>query len=535
MKKFLALVLTLIMALSLATVAFADPATTPVATITAPDNGHKYAAYQIFIGDISAGNVLANIEWGDGITAEGQEAIGIEFAKRANPGADSVTKFTAAEIAVAITDDNVAEFAKLVAPYLQNPVDITADINKHTADTILDKPHYGVEVTPGYYLVKDSETVTGHDAATNFILHVVGNVTLNPKSSVPKVDKMQSTTESGYTHDVVDVNINDMVYYELTGTMPNTLHDYETYKYVFHDTLSAGLTYNDGSVVVTIDGKEVKTGYIVEYIGTDNTLTISFANIRAAKDASDAVITVTKNSQVVVHYNATLNEKAVIGGDGNPNEVYLEFSNDPTWNGKGKEPTGETPVYKVVAFTFQINVDKQDNIDQTKHLADAQFVLWNHDMTKVVVLDADNKVTGWASHFVGDKCKDAHAAGIDLGTIVKSDADGRFNFIGLDAGDYFLEEIKAPAGYNKLSAPVEIKIIATYEQNKLTGLKADAGDVMVNGDVANGSVSIIVRNSPGNTLPSTGGIGTTIFYVVGAVLMVGAAVLLVTKKRMNAM
>lgn len=518
MKKLLSLALVLVMVLSLSAVVFAAD---PDCMINAPVNGHKYDAYQIFTGDFHDG-VLSNIVWGNGITAEGQAAVSAQYG---------VT--TAAEVAaLLVTEADGVAFAKAVAPYLTNAIDLTAEGSLHHPHDDFTQDHYGTPVGAGYYLVKDHEAVTGHDAATNYILHVVGNVFLNPKSSVPSVDKQQSTTDgSGYQHDPLDVNISDNVYYELTGTLPNTLDDYATYKYVFHDTLSAGLTYNDDTVKVTIDGVEVK-GYTVDYTG--NALTVSFADILQAQNKeTNAVVPVTKNSVVKVYYSAKLNVNAVIGGAGNPNKVYLEFSNDPTWNGTGG-PTGETPEVQVVVFTYQILADKQDNVDQSKHLQGAKFLLWNQGKTKAVVLDADGKVQGWSEHYEGDGCAaDAHTD-VTLATVVTSGADGKFKFVGLDAGTYFLEETLAPAGYNKLAAPVELKILATYENNAIKELKVDVGSVKVqNVDKANGSASIVIRNAAGSTLPSTGGMGTTLFYVLGSVMVLGAAVLLITKKRMN--
>lgn len=542
MKKFISLALVLMMILSLTTVAFAANDADVTCEITAPDNGHSYEAYQIFTGDLYEG-VLSNIVWGNGISAEGQAEIGLRYAKAAIPEGQETPSdlkaFTAPEVAAVLKTETDGEaFAEYIAPYLvkENAINLTAEENKHKPDDTLNASHFTTKVDPGYYLVKDSEKVTGHDAATDYILHVAGDIVLHPKSSVPTVDKTQSTTgvENSFTHDVLDVNIGDKVYYELSGTMPNTLDDYASYKYVFHDKLSAGLTFNN-DVTVFIDGVKVKAdSYEVTAPVEGSELTVSFANVLAAKDAEGNKIAVTTNSEVKVYYTATLNVNAVIGGNGNPNAVYLEFSNNPTYGGEGD--TGTTPEVKVVVFTFQINVDKQDNADKNTHLKDAKFILLNADKSKAVILDANGKVSGWAdaTHYEGDTCE-SHDETIVLPTTIVSDENGLFKFVGLDAGEYYLKETKAPAGYSKLDADVQLKIIPTYDHTKqeLTGLKADVDKVQVAGKTDDGSISIVVRNSRGSSLPSTGGMGTTLFYLAGTVMVMFAGVALVTKKRVS--
>lgn len=537
MKKLISLALVLAMVLSLATVAFAYDSDV-TCQITAPYNGHSYAAYQIFVGDLNQG-VLSSVVWGNGISAKGQADVGMHYAKASIPEGQQVPAdlkpFTASEVAGKLkTESDAEEFAKIVAPYLVPGSAINLTNPDHKVEATDDvAAHYVTAVDPGYYLVKDSAPVTGHDAATDYILHVAGVVALNPKSSVPTIDKTQSTTgaENSFTHDVLDVNISDKVYYEITGTLPNTLSDYETYKYAFHDTLSAGLDYNDGSYKVFIDGTDVTSFFTVEY--DSHKLDVSIDDILSIDG-----VTVTSQSIVKLYYDATLNTSAVIGGDGNPNKVSLEFSNDPTFKGDGTTtpPTGETPEVKVVVFTFQINVDKQDNANQNIHLKNAQFLLLNADKTKAVVLDADGKVAGWVdpTHHNNDGCE-SHADGVKMPTTVVSDEDGLFHFIGLDEGTYFLRETKSPAGYNILTSDVELKIIPTYDHTtqKLTNLKADVDKVQIGGNAANGSVSIVVRNSVGSSLPSTGGMGTTLFYLAGTVMVMFAGVALVTKKRVS--
>lgn len=487
MKKILACILAVMMIASMSVAAVAADETG--ITVGSTDGAHTYVAYQIFAGDYHDG-VLSNLVWGSGITSAGQTAV---------QGLYSVAD-AASVASLLVTEQDAKDFAKKVAPYL-------------TSGTTLSNTEFNA-LTPGYYLVKENSDIQGtNHAATTFILHVAGHITLSPKASVPTMDKKQSTTGADYTHDPLDVGMSDLVYYELTGTLPSTLDTYDTYKYVFHDTLSSGLTFNDGSVKVEIDGVNVTSAFTVTH--DNGTLTIGIDNIKGISG-----VTVTHSSKVAVYYTATLNQNAVVGNPGNPNTAKLEFSNDPTWDGEGTTPTGETPEVKVVVFTFKIKGNKQDNVDDSKHLKDAKFILKNADKSKFAVLNEDNKITGWT---------DVRAEA----TEIVSDANGDFNFIGLDVGTYYLEETVAPAGYNKLAEDVMIKITASYDGQALSGLTAEVGSVQIHGDPATGSMSIVVRNSAGTTLPSTGGVGTTLFYVFGSLLAVSAVVLLVTKKRMS--
>lgn len=246
------------------------------------------------------------------------------------------------------------------------------------------------------------------------------------------------------------------------------------------------------------------------------------------------VAAVTKDSIVTVDYTATLNSNAVIGLDGNPNEVKLIFSNNPnmTGDGTGKPTdTGETPIDKVIVFTYELDVEKVDGTENTKKLAYAEFVLKRNagENTEYAVV-TNGKLEKWVDSI-------ANATKLVTGV------DGLVKVEGLDDGTYYLEETKAPSTYNKLSEDVTIVISASTVNNQtwngtasdaLTKIDVTANGEKSNGNVNDGSVKVTVENNQGSTLPSTGGMGTTIFYVVGSILVLGAAILLITKKRMSA-
>ena len=307
--------------------------------------------------------------------------------------------------------------------------------------------------------------------------------------------------------------------------MPSNIEKYAHYYYEFDDTLSNGLTYN-ADPVVKINGVEIDIDKVTVK-STGNSLKVIFNDIKE-------VATVTKDSIVTVDYTATLNSNAVIGLDGNPNEVKLIFSNNPnmTGDGTGKPTdTGETPIDKVIVFTYELDVEKVDGTENTKKLSDAEFVLKRNagENTEYAVVTS-GKLEKWVDSI-------ANATKLVTGV------EGLVKVAGLDDGTYYLEETKAPSTYNKLSEDVEIVISATTANNQnWSGTASDALtkiDVTANGEkgegnVNEGSAKVTVVNNKGSELPSTGGMGTTIFYVVGSILVLGAAILLITKKRMSA-
>ena len=238
------------------------------------------------------------------------------------------------------------------------------------------------------------------------------------------------------------------------------------------------------------------------------------------KDVDDKVA-ITANTKIYVLYKATLNADALHGTAGNKNDVYLKYSNDPYVDSKG-EPEGTTPVDTNIVFTFNTLVNKVD--EEGEALTGAEFTLYKYNAS----------VEG-ADKWVAVK-----------NPVIVNDAGTQFDFKGLDCGKYKLEETKVPAGYNK-AADIIFEVVAKYEETKdpvkLTALnvKNEKGEVISSNDEnsifrtdkSEGKVTTVVENLPGVVLPSTGGMGTTLFYVLGAVLVLGSVILIVTKKRMG--
>ena len=503
-KKLASLLLVLVMVFALATTAFAEETTYSI-TINNSAKDHTYEAYQIFTGDLS-GTTLSNIVWGSGVSEAGQTALGDAAAK-----AETLK-----------TEADAKAFAKAVAPYLTTAAG--------SANTVTDGKYVISGLAAGYYLVKDRDgsLTGGNDSYTEYIIEVVGNVTATPKSDVPEVQKkvkdINDSTDTTKTdwQDSADYDIGDSIPFQLKATLADNVSSYTTYKVVFHDTLSKGLTYNNDAKVY-IDGTETNGFTVTATVNADGTttLTVSCDDVKALGAGNSSVIT--------VEYTAKLNENAVLGSAGNPNEVYLEYSNNPNKSEKGNNETGETPKDVVIVFTYKTIINKVDS--ENAPLTGAAFKL------EKLIKGKDGAADTWTT----------------VKEFTVDETTTSFTFSGLDDGQYKLTETKTPAGYNTID-PIYFVIEATHDEtadaptlktlnayltdangNKQTEMKdgesvnIDLGTV----DLTAGSITTTVVNKSGSELPSTGGIGTTIFYVLGGVLVLAAVVLLVTKKRMS--
>ncbi|MGN0286820.1 MAG: isopeptide-forming domain-containing fimbrial protein [Atopobiaceae bacterium] len=479
LQSIVAAVATVAMALVLIpTGALAADATTYKLTLNGTAEGHTYEAYQIFTGDLSTnadGNkVLSNVKWGTGVTYTGTE--------------------TASEVA-----DKLAAGTMTIAD-LEDKLTLTTPVKTRTSSkgsTVIDG------LSAGYYLVKDKDGTqdSKSDAYTKFIVQVVGDTMSDIKSGTPTVTKkVKDTNDSGGTttdwQDSADYDINDWVPYQITGTMPSNIADYTKYSYTFTDTMSKGLTYDSTDAAhkatIKIGDKDVTSSFKETVTKNDDgTTTVTWActDLKAISG-----VTLNANTKVVVTYSAKLNENAVIGAAGNPNEVYLTYSNNPNKGGEGQ--TGKTPKDKNIVFTYKTVVNKVDK--DGKSLAGAGFTL-------------QKKVNGTYT---------------DVKTFTAG-TDTTFTFTGLDDGNYKLIESTTPAGYNTID-PIEFTISATHDETsddpKLLALSGDvtSGTAIFTADTSAGSLTTSVQNKKGSILPSTGGMGTTVLYVVGAAIVVAA-------------
>lgn len=494
MKRIASVLLTLVMILGLAVSAFADGETTAGPTISVTDD-RTYEVYQIFTGDLHKGT-LSNIKWG----ANGTGTVGDAVAK------DTLT--TLAGLTNSSDLVKLAEIEKLVN-FSSTPV---GKVTKAQA----------LSVVTGYYLLKDVTVITGDDENSIFVVEVVDSVTVTPKvgdvTSDKKVKDTNDTTgETTDWQDSADYDIGDDVPFRLKGTVSANYDFYDRYYYCFHDTLSAGLTFNAESVVVKVDDTAITQGYTVVTAGLEDgcTFEVEFADLKA-------ISAVKAGSVITVEYTAELNDKAVLGSAGNPNEMYLEYSNNPngayeTGDDSEEPDTGETPDDKVIVFTYKLEINKVD--EDGNALKGAGFTLYK-------------------------KAADGSWAVVGEGEM-KGEALTTFTWTGLDDGTYKLSETTTPAGYNTM-ADIEFEITAEHEiesaDPKLISLSG--GDVItgeLKGDSTEtteteeytGTLKGTVENKHGTVLPETGAAGTMMFIAIGAALALIAVVFLVTRKKMS--
>lgn len=478
MKKLCSVLLALVMVLTMAVGAFAEmEGTLTDGSITINDAipNQTYSAYQI-------------------LYLESYNADSNAYAYKANSAWEEWLKTQTSYVTIDeqgyvtwVNGADVAEFAKLAQAQLSGK---TAD-KSAVAPAAAEGTQYSAvtlsDLNLGYYLV---DTTLGTICSLNT---TKPDAIIEEKNEAPTVTKEVQEDSNRSWGESNDADVNQVVNFKATITVQKGAENY-----ILHDTMSAGLTYIKVDSVKIGDADVDASKYTVTAPGTDKyTFEVAFDN--------DYIATLAAGTQIVVTYSATLNEDAVVGGEGNPNTVVLQY-------GDKAHPTN-TPPSTTTTYTWDMNVVKfTKNGEEEVKLADATFKLST---------DADGKDVLKFHTLGGNKyevCADANC-NKEHKTEITTDTTGAFYIEGLDSGTYYLTETAAPAGYNKLAAPVTVVIES-------------------DGDVTDGKAvleqdTVKVENKSGTELPSTGGMGTTLLYVVGGVLFVGAAVLLITKRRMN--
>ena len=489
-RKLANLLLALIMVFALATTAFAAEN----AAISAPTGSTRtYDVYQIFTGNLHEG-VLSNIKWGKNGTGTEKTAV------------DQTTLDALAAVNGKSDTEKLTEIQKYVK------------LNSEKFGTVSNGNP--LTVPTGYYLIKDNGPVNDGEAYSLYVVQVVGLTTISPKVGTTTSDKKVKDTNDSAANsttdwqDSADYDIGDAVPFKLSATIAQDYANYtHGYKLTFHDKEDAGLSFNASSVKVYVDGEEITSGFTVvtENLGDGCTFEVRFANLKE-------ITSVHAGSVISVEYTSTLDTDAAVGSTGNKNTSHVSYTNNPNDEQVGEN--GKTPDDVVIVFTYKTivnKVTKNPNYDPKVEGSEEYIPLKGAGFTLY------KKNASGAYEAVGPELK-----GADMTT---------FTWSGLDDGDYKLVETTTPSGYNTI-ADIEFTISAGHVDGDIPYLNTLSGNVTsgtatFTAVVNDGSLSTDVVNNSGAQLPSTGGIGTTIFYVLGSVLVIGAAVLLVTKKRMS--
>ena len=521
-KKLLAALLAVAMVCAMAIPAFAENSEGDV------DSHHTYSAFQIFKGDVEGNNIkdfkISNVTWGSNIINNSDDFLN-KLREADHIGPLFTNAKSAQEVLAVISqwhdsDDDSIAFARFVCHYLYSN-DANPTYVVRAGSNALTIP----EAKAGYYLFVDTTGFSKDDSYhsyNSFLLMVTKgnwNVPITPKAEKPTVEKKvydnPDGTSTGGFGSSADHAINEKFQFQLTATLPdstNRAYDYyDKYSVIFHDTLSEGITY-DGPYSVVIKSNDHTydiTNDTSKYTITEsqNSFVVKIPDVKTCAEWLD----LNDGATITVTYTAHLNDKATVNtrscSTENKNSVQLQYSNNP----RPGEYWGTTPKSEVYVYTYQLNNTKRAEKEDGTPLPGAGFRLYSneacHDEDEIKLKMNDD----------GTYSRDFSTEG--KGVEMISGQDGQFNVKGLDAGTYYLKETITPAGYDTCGVtPVTIK--ADHSGNDHVNLEGS-------------NLTIVNKKAGGITLPSTGGIGTTIFYVVGGGLMVAAIVLLVTKKRME--
>lgn len=564
--------------------AYAGETDSYVITVNEATQGYEYKVYQIFKGDVAikdGKNVLSNIDWATGFNSAdfltqlkaAEEFKTVAPETEGDPKTSVFAKATTAkEVAeilkgiTGVTPEQMAAFARIAKANIGTVAPVT-----NSAYDATDKV-YPINVTgSGYYLVEETAIPEGDPAGqeevySRFMLNVVGPADVTPKRDMPTLDKEITAPNPKDEGKANAVNIGDTVSYKLTSDMPD-MTGYEKYYYVMNDTLSEGLTFKADSVVVKIGDTTLTAAkdyeVQIQTAAAPYTFQIVFKDFVNRTEA--------KNTPITVTYDAVLNEKADTSTAGNLNTANLTYSNNPNKHYEGTpptsdepgdgEPTGKTPNRQTKTYSANVELLKVDEggnkltgakfkiegegkkiilINQTAYekytgtdttgiyymLKAGTFTETAPDPDTKTLYDNDGvdkykKVTGVTSSTQKDNiCTEAYV-----------NANGVLTFNGLGAGDYTITELIAPDGYNKLEQPIEF----TLTDGDHTFANGPAWTVSGGGATMNAdkvTVNLSIENKAGSILPSTGGIGTKLFFIFGAVMAIGSGIYLVTKKRM---
>lgn len=527
-KILTAILLVVLMTMAFATTAFAAEGNT--LTITGAKNNHVFSAYQLFSGTYnSTSGELESIDWGTGFDSASVSgfigALKTKFtdntAIQALDASDPV-KSSAAAVAQALASitsdsDDAAALAEIFVNYITgSPATSTQTAAPYTITGLED----------GYYIVRDSSTFEGDaDMISDYIMKIVASVEVPVKGSIPTVDKKVSTDGGTNYEDgnptPVNVQIGDILDYEIIGTLPSNYSDYVKYYMEFRDTVDSvggDIALKTGSTTygVFVDNEgtltEVKADCYIPTV-TVNSLNVKIADTKSLKDTSGNAIPTTKDSKIVVKYQAEV-LSTTTPGTPDTNTADIVYSKDPNWDGTGTPETGETPPDVVETVTQSFVLVKYDGAND-KLLAGATFQILKGTtpINLVKVSDTVYKV----------------ADSDDTPTVTSFTTVSTTTPItvkGLDADvTYTLRETAAPVGYN---AAADTNFSVSADTTTAAPVISAQGVY----DTENPDDEIAIENNSGTVLPATGGMGTVLFITVGAIVAMATGVVLTAKKRL---
>ena len=513
-RRLFAFALALVMTFAVALPAFAaeletvEQGTAKSITITTPASAQStdsftYTVYKVFDATSDGSNENISYKATPGTTIEATD----QLSKFVADAQGNVRYYTRAN-----TEDDYGEnkqggtlsdgMIAAIASYNGKSEVGTVTITGKSASQTVDVGSYGY-----FYITTTSGTVVTVDSTNP-------SAEVNDKNTLPTMDKdiASVTSANGGNHatgtdneaenpNTATANVGDTINYTVTINAKKGADNY-----VYHDVLSAGLT------LVTTTEPVVTVGSETLVKGTDYTLT-KFANNQT--NGTDDNITITfaktyldsieRDTDITITYSAILNEHAVIGNGGNKNSGTLDYGH----NANGQPNTTPPDEPKVYSYRFQLVKDNASD----KVLTGAEFKLYQdlNCTNEIALVRVSNDVYRVAT------AAEKTAQGFEAATIEA----GTPMITGLGNGDYYLKETKAPEGYNMIAAAAKVTINSTNNDATISS------DTYTSGGVE-------VENQAGTEMPSTGGIGTTIFYVVGGVMVAGAVVFLLTKRRVNA-
>lgn len=526
-KRAAALVLAVMLSLCLSLTAFAAPETTGTLTVTGKGlTGKTVTAIRMFTANVNDGegeqlNGFDSYSLEDAWLNFFKDASRIEAVKTAgkitdaNPS-DQDMKDAAVAYVKRLNDTQLASLAHDAQKWVRDAQhkDSFTALTTTSAAAIADTNDStkGVatitNLTSGYYLVfpemgSTGDNTRGTDAMLVNIPKNKGNTAATIKSTYPTVDKKVQTTTDGEFKTDGNAQIGDKVTYQLTATVPD-MTDYTKYTFKFVDTLTKGLSYVDNSVSVKVGDTAITTGYTATYDTDSKTLTVAFEDLKTTNKGENA--TVAAGDVITVTYNAYITADAAVT-DPATNTVHLEYSTNPDGSGKGESTPSESKVY-----TYPIEIFKFYKEGETeKGLANATFKLSISEDSTAAGIELVKDTTAENSYHVKGEGETSTT------TEVTTPDGGKITIRGLKAGTYYLHEITAPTGFNKLTHPVKIEITADEnDQSKATYKINNVANTGAN------SHQVKVENMKGTMLPETGSFGTIGLTILGvAVVLLG--------------